>query len=205
MPQPSGKTKSGGKIEGASVMDIDNGILAQFIPRFQSLAKDQDRYFDALADLSEKGVIRPSQVLSLSAAGNDWLIYRYLENGEVELVCQALRKDVTSRDFHGPLFESTRRTLDQLLAMGEVRQVFAVYRAALAHRAKALAGEMRIFRDQKRSEVARQASLEWVSEYLPAFTELVDAFAELDQDGEDAKSIRDYREMITAWSCDTQR
>ena len=148
------------------------------MPKFKSINKDFDRYFDALFNLSEAGEIETSDVLNLSSAGSLWIAFEYIDKGLLGLVEADIRRDVTSRDFHGPLFENTAMILERLIEVSEGDRVIAIYRAAIDHRLKALKAEGAM-RDKTKIVSARNASAKWVRFYMPAAKKMMKDYGAL--------------------------
>ena len=67
-------------------MELKDGFIAGFEPRFTSIAKDSERYFDALFGMHEEGQISRTEVLELSAQGNRWINEQYLARDHLDLV-----------------------------------------------------------------------------------------------------------------------
>lgn len=150
-----------------------NGIIQSFEPKFRSIAKDCDRYFNALFDLSEQGLIDTKNVAQYSATGSLWIWYQYIENGFLDLVEAQLERDVTSRDFYGPLFENTTLVLARLWEKQEPQRVLSIHKSALVHRLKAIRAESATSKDVAKGRTARLASENWLKHYLPAFQGII--------------------------------
>jgi len=146
---------------------LEDGLIKGFVPKFKSIRKDCDRYFDAVLELWEAGEIERTDVLDLSAAGSLWITFQYIDNGHIDLVEKDTLSDVKSRDFYGTLFENTAKILDRFLDISEGERVIRIYRAAITHRVKALMSEAKVMETSKRTD-SRNASAKWVKHYLPA-------------------------------------
>ena len=138
-------------VKGSKTITFRNDIIDAFEPRYKSISKDQDRYFNALVDLSENGIIETTEVIQLSGKGALWIAYRYIDKELFDLVEADLMSVVTSRDFFGPLFENTRLVLERLLEVSESDRVIAIYRAAIKHRLKAVKAEVDFWKKTKKA------------------------------------------------------
>ena len=142
---------------------FNNGIIEGFELHFKSIKKDNDRYFDALYQLSEDDVIETKEILKLSGAGGQWITSQYLERGLFDLVEGNLLKAVTDKDFYGPLHQNTQTAIKTLLQLSRHGSVQDIYRAAIKHRLRHLqntSNKRRIF-------------------YLPACKKLLIAYEEI--------------------------
>lgn len=160
-------------------MIFKNGIIDGFTPKFKSIKIDCDRYFDALASLSEDGIIQSDEVLKYTSPGYLWIYFQYIENGYTDAIVADLKKDVTDRDFYGALFENTRLVLDRLMELSEHENVINVYKAAILHRLKAFKEEHSIFVNPRIKCEARNASKKWLKHYLPTFEKIVADYEKL--------------------------
>jgi len=181
-------------------MALTNGIIHGFAPKFKSVSKDCDRYFDALYTLSEEGVIKVDEMVDYASSGNLWIYTQYIENGYIDDIEADLKKDVTDRDFYGALFENTRLVLDQLISRGEQDRVVRIYKAAIAHRMKAFKSEHGIYTNPKKKPEAQAASKKWLQHYLPSFKEIIAAYAALlssvNQMDSDLETYRNFADTI---------
>lgn len=177
---------------------FEDGIIADFKPRFKSIAKDCDRYFDALFDLSEANVIQAKEVIEYSSAGNLWIYTQYIEAGYVDAVEADLIKDVTDKDFYGALFENTCKVMGMLRDRSEHDRIVRIYKAAIGHREKAVKSEHKIFANTKKKDEARNASKKWLKHYLPYFSDLVTDYELLlrNLDRDDAE-LSGFKTMIS--------
>lgn len=123
--------------EGGHII-FKKGIIESFKPSFKSISKDKDRYFDAVFQLSEDGVIETSEILKLSNSGYLWITSQYIERGYLELVEADVIKSVTHRDLYGPLHANTKITIKALLQLSKCDTVQGIYRAAIEHRLRHL-------------------------------------------------------------------
>lgn len=123
--------------------------------------------------LNEKGLIETSDILERSGEGSLWISYQYINKGHLDLVMADLKRDVTSRDFYGPLFKNTRLVLERLLAVAESESVKTIYRAAIDHRLKAIKSEKAILQKPKRDNQAQKASTKWLKHYIPPLTDMI--------------------------------
>lgn len=155
-----------------------DGIIEGFEPKFKSIAKDCDRYFDALVVCSENGSIRTDQVIALSGEGTLWITYQYIDNGFLDLVEADMIRTVTSRDFFGPLFENTRLILDRLLLVSEPDRVIRIYRAAIKHRLKALKS-VSATRKKTQNQPDRSRAEQWADTYIPALETMLQDYRAL--------------------------
>lgn len=157
---------------GSKKITFSNGILTKFEPGFKSIRKDSDRYFDALFDLSEKGIIEANEVIQLSSDGALWITFQYIDKGLLDIVEADAKAAVISRDFYGHLFENTRLTLDRLLEISEVERVETIYRAAIKHRLKAMQEEAMLWK-KTRKKHPPNAKSKWIGHYLGPLKNLI--------------------------------
>lgn len=162
-------------------MAFQDRIIVGFKLSFKSIAKDDSRYFDALFDLIEKEDIKQSEYIEYSSAGSLWIVQQYIEQGYLEMVEKDLRRDVASRDFHGPLFENTRKILDMLLERDEIDIVLRTYKAAITHRLKAITEEQKLRDKSQASTQAHKQSAKWVKHYYPALRDMILEYSALVQ------------------------
>jgi hypothetical protein len=156
-----------------------DGIIEGFEPKFKSIAKDRDRYFDALYELSEKGLIETSDVIEYSGRGSLWISYQYIENGLLDFVEADLKSAVASRDFYGPLFENTKLVLARILELEESKRVLSLYKVAISHRMRAMKAESAIVRKFGKGTNAHGASRKWIKHYSPALNGIIEEYGEL--------------------------
>lgn len=175
----------------------EDGILEGFTPNFKSIRKDCDRYSNELVKLFEADKIDTRGYLDLNAKGSLWIALEYIENGLRDEVEADLRKTMAGRDSYGALHENTRSTLARLIECSEHDRVFALYRAAIKRRLKALKEEAAI-RDRPTSSVhARTASATWVEHYLPAVQDILQDYeAILARAGRVDTELVDYRRSL---------
>ncbi len=160
------------------MITVRDGILEGFEPKFKSISKDADRYFDALVACSESGSIRTDQVIALSGAGTLWITYQYIDNGFLDLVEADMIRTVTSRDFFGPLFENTRLILNRLLLVAEPDRVIKIYRAAIKHRLNALKS-ISATRKKAQKQPDRIRAEQWADTYIPALETMLQDYRAL--------------------------
>ena len=181
-------------------MTFTNGIIEGFTPKFKSINKDCDRYFDALASLSEDGSIQTDEVLKYTSPGYLWIYFQYIENGYSDAIVADLKKDVTDRDFYGALFENTRLVLDRLMELSEHENVINVYKAAILHRLKAFKEEHSIFVNPRKKCEARNSSKKWLKHYLPTFEKIVSDYekilSELKRVDPDIENYLNYIQLL---------
>ena len=156
-----------------------DGIIEGFEPKFKSIAKDCDRYFDALLDINEKGLIETGEVIEYSGNGSLWISYQYIDKGLLDFVESDLKSDVASRDFYGPLFENTKLVLARLLEVQESELVLSLYKVAISHRISAMKEESAIVRKFEKGTTAHGASKKWIKHYSPALKGIIKEYDEL--------------------------
>lgn len=154
--------------ETDSIIMLQDGILAGFSPDFKSIQKDCDRYSDELVKMIEVQAVETQDYIQLSGKGALWVTYQYIEQGLLDLVEAHVRRQVTSRDFYGPLFENTHSTLARLIECSEDERVYNLYCAAIEHRLEALKAEAAIRDRPKSDSQARTSSAKWIAAVLPA-------------------------------------
>jgi hypothetical protein len=129
--------------------------------------------------LTEKGLLETSEVIECSGKGSLWVSYQYIEKGLLDLVEADLKRDVTSRDFYGPLFENTQLVLARLLEVQENERVLSLYKSAIAHRLKAMKEESAIVRKFEKGSNAHGASKKWLKHYSPALKRIIKDYGAL--------------------------
>lgn len=154
-------------------------ILKDFTPRFKSIRKDCDQYSDKLVELFDAEKIDTKEYIELNGKGSLWIALQYIEKGLLDDVETDVRKQVTSRDFYGPLFENTVAILAYLTERSEHDRVFRLYRAAIQHRLKALKDEAKTRDRPTLSRNARTASAKWIRHHLPAARKIVQDYEAL--------------------------
>lgn len=157
---------------GSEAITFRNGIIEGFEPNYRSIDKDGDRYFDALFNLSEKGLIEASDVIQLSGQGKLWISYQYIDKGLLDLVEANLLRTVSSRDFLGPLFENTCLVLERLLEESETDRVMTIYRAAIRHRLKAMKSEVALWQ-KTRKKHPNNGSSKWIRHHMPPLKKMM--------------------------------
>lgn len=123
--------------------------------------------------LNDRGLLETGDILERSSEGSLWISYLYIDEGHLDLVIADLKRDVTSRDFHGPLFANTRLVLERLLSVAENESVQSIYRAAIDHRLKAIRSEKAILRKSRRTNQAQKPSTKWLKHYIPPLKDMV--------------------------------
>ena len=149
--------------------------------------------------LTEKGLLETSEVIECSGKGSLWISYQYIEKGLLDLVEADLKRDVTSRDFYGPLFENTQLVLERLLEVQENERVLSLYKSAIAHRLKAMEQESAIVRKFEKGSNAHGASKKWLKHYSPALKRIIKEYDTLlKASGESDPELEDIRKAIRA-------
>lgn len=180
---------------------LHDGILKGFTPRFKSIRADCDRYSNKLVELIEAEGIDRAAYINLNGTGSLWIILQYIEKGLVNDVEAHIRKEVTYKDFYGPLFENTLATLGSLTERSEHERVYRLYRAAIEHRLKALTSEAKIRDRQSLSRNARTASAKWIRHYLPAARKIIQQYeALLASNGHDDPELLTFKRSLDAVS-----
>lgn len=151
--------------------------------------------------LNEKGLIETSAVIEYSGKGSLWISHQYIDKGLLDLVEADLKRDVTSRDFYGPLFENTQLVLARLLEVQENERVLSLYKSAIAHRLRAVKAESAIVRKFEESSTAHGASKKWLKHYSPALKGIIkDYDALLKASNKSDPDLENIRKAIRA--CD---
>ena len=156
-----------------------DGIIEDFEPKFKSIARDCDRYFDALLDMNDKGLIETGDVIEYSGKGSLWISFQYIEKGLLDLVEADLKRDVASRDSYGPLFENTKLVLVRLLEVQQSKLVLSLYKTAISHRLKAMKAESANVRKFDKSTTAHGASKKWIKHHSPALKGIIKEYDEV--------------------------
>jgi len=118
---------------GVRGMTFRGGLIHGFLPRFQNLDADVERYLEALVDLQYAGQIAlehgRSGMNAHYEAGRAWIIERYFEEGRMAELEAYLTP--VGETFFAPIYEGHRTLLDRMLALGEAARVRRVWRAHL--------------------------------------------------------------------------
>ncbi len=112
-------------------MNIRDGLIQTFEPRFDSIDKDCGRYSDTLIEMVEGGSVKREDYFELNSSGSLWIVFQYIECGFWDAVEKHLIRGETSRDIYGPLHKNSHLTLRRLTELGAARCVENVYRAAI--------------------------------------------------------------------------
>lgn len=156
-----------------------NGLIEGFQPKFKSISKDCDRYFDALVTLSEEGVVETRDVIMHSSAGYLWIFDQYIAGEQIDKVEAVLKRRLTDRDFFGALFENDKKVMERLWDLNEQERVLALYRSAIQHRLKALQEESEAVKNSAKGTNAYGASRKWMRQYSPKLKAIIKRYEEL--------------------------